>query len=283
MKNIALLVKIDTDEGIKCAIETIGILSSLDCNLYIAYDYSELFGNIGNVIYVEKDRLYDNAECVIVFGGDGTIMRAAHSTDLPILAVNLGRIGYLAELEPNELGLLTELVDDNFTLSNRMMLRCIVQKNNETSYETNNILNEIVLSKGESSDMPEIELYCIDQEVGKYIADGLICATPTGSTAYSLAAGGPIVDPHLSVFCISHICPQSFYAKPLIINGLSTLTFYKGKRAHGRLELFADGEHITEIEDGDSVFVSRSEKETRFIKIKQNNSYSVMRSKMTEI
>lgn len=283
MKHIALMLKTDTLQGIECAKKAIDILLNNGCALYIDETNRDIIGECENVIYCQESNLYDNAECVVVFGGDGTIMRAAHNTELPILAVNLGRIGYLAELELDELDLLKELVNDNFTLSYRMMFRCMISRGDELIYETKNILNEIVLSKGELSVMPEIELYCNDQEVGKYIADGLICATPTGSTAYSLAAGGPIVDPELNLFCISHICPQSFYAKPLIMNGKSVLCFKKGKRAHGKLQLTADGKFIAEITDEDVVSIARGKKETKFIKIKQNNRYSVMRSKMTEI
>ena len=283
MKHIALMLKTDTLQGIECAKKAIDILLNNGCALYIDETNRDIIGECENVIYCQESNLYDDAECVVVFGGDGTIMRAAHNTELPILAVNLGRIGYLAELELDELDLLKELVNDNFTLSHRMMFRCMISRGDELIYETKNILNEIVLSKGELSVMPEIELYCNDQEVGKYIADGLICATPTGSTAYSLAAGGPIVDPELNLFCISHICPQSFYAKPLIMNGKSVLCFKKGKRAHGKLQLTADGKFIAEITDEDVVSIARGKKETKFIKIKQNNRYSVMRSKMTEI
>ena len=111
----------------------------------------------------------------------------------------------------------------------------------------------------------------------------MICSTPTGSTAYSLAAGGSIIDPGMECFAVSPICPQSFYAKPLVFGGCSTLEFKKGKRGHGRVFLTADGEFIAEIDENDIVTVKKSEYETRLIKIKKNNFYSVMRSKATEI
>jgi NAD+ kinase len=132
-----------------------------------------------------------------------------------------------------------------------MRLRCTVSRGGEVIYESHKILNEIVLSKGSHSAMPEIEVYCNDEEVGKYFSDGLICATPTGSTAYSLSAGGPILDPSCGSFCISHICPQSFYAKSMVFGQKNVLTFRKGKRGHGDLFLTADGQLITEIKDGD--------------------------------
>ena len=283
MKNIALLLKTDTEKGITCGKEAIDFLLKNGCTLFIKENQRELIGERQNIIFTPEEALYDNAECVVVFGGDGTIMRAAHSTDLPILAINLGRIGYLAELETNELHLLKELVDDNFKIDYRFRLRCIVSRGKEVVYESRKILNEIVLSKGSYSAMPEIEVYCNDEEVGKYFSDGLICATPTGSTAYSLSAGGPILDPHSGCFCISHICPQSFSAKSMVFHQHNVLTFRKGKRGHGDLFLTADGEFITEIKDGDEVLIARAKNETKLIKIKKNNFYSVMRSKLSEI
>jgi len=131
--------------------------------------------------------------------------------------------------------------------------------------------------------MPEIELVCNGEEVGKYFADGLIAATPTGSTAYSLASGGSIVDPGMECFCVTPIAPQSFYAKPLIFSGGSVLQFKKGVRGHGSLFLISDGDYVTEICDDDKVTVRKSVEGTKLIKIKKNNFYSVMRSKMTEI
>jgi len=282
MKKIALLLKTDTEKGIMCGKEAIDILLDLGCTLFAEEKHKEIIGERQNLTYTSEKNLYNDAECVVVFGGDGTIMRAAHSTDLPILAINLGRIGYLAELETNELHLLKELADNNFTIDYRMRLRCTVCRGEEVIYESHKILNEIVLSKGSHSAMPEIEVYCNDEEVGKYFSDGLICATPTGSTAYSLSAGGPILDPSCGSFCISHICPQSFYAKSMVFGQKNILTFRKGKRGHGDLFLTADGQLITEIKDGDEVLIARGKIETRLIKIKKKSFFRVMRSKLSE-
>ena len=283
MKNIALIIKKDTDEGIKAAIRTVDILTELGCTLFLKEEDVDLALKGDNIVYKDEASLYNDGQCVIVFGGDGTIMRTAHKTNHPILGVNLGRIGYTAELETDELELLKELVAGNYTVENRMMIDYSVTKNGVCVQGDTPVLNEIVLSKGGFSVMPEIELICNGEEVGKYFADGLICATPTGSTAYSLAAGGSIIDPGMECFAVSQICPQSFYAKPLVFGGASVLEFRKGKKGHGRVMLTRDGEYVTEIELGDVVTVKKSSAYTRFIKIKKNNFYSVMRSKMTEI
>lgn len=282
MKKIALSIKNDTEEGLSVARKTVDILSEQGCMLYLPVTDKKYIGDRKSVYYLDESSVFYDAECVIVFGGDGSIMRTAHRTRLPILGVNLGRIGYIAELETNELQLLKELVNDNFSIENRMMLNYLVEKNGEKTAEAN-VLNEVVLSKGGYSVMPEIELMCNGEEVGKYFADGLICATPTGSTAYSLAAGGSIIDPGMECFGVSQICPQSFYAKPLIFGGTSVLKFKKGSRGHGKIILTADGVFVCEIESGDVVTVKKSDVYTKLIKIKKNNFYSVMRSKMTEI
>ncbi len=282
MKKIALIIKNDTEDGLNVARETVDILSEHRCILYLPESDKKYIGDRENVFYCDEDVVCNEAECVIVFGGDGSIMRTAHRTKLPILGVNLGRIGYIAELETDELQMLKELLCDNFSIENRMMLNYTVKKNGVKTAEAN-VLNEVVLSKGGYSVMPEIELVCNGEEVGKYFADGLICATPTGSTAYSLAAGGSIIDPGMECFGVSQICPQSFYAKPLIFGGSSVLEFRKGSRGHGKVVLTGDGEVVCEIEEGDVVTVKKSDVYTKLIKIKKNNFYSVMRSKMTEI
>ena len=215
MKKIALSIKNDTEEGLGVARKTVDILSEQGCVLYLPETDKRYVGDRKNVFYRDESSVFEETECVIVFGGDGSIMRTAHKTRLPILGVNLGRIGYIAEIETNELQMLKELVNDNFSIENRMMLNYSVLKNGEKTAESN-VLNEVVLSKGGYSAMPEIELVCNGEEVGKYFADGLICSTPTGSTAYSLAAGGSIIDPGMECFGVSPICPQSFYAKTLI-------------------------------------------------------------------
>ena len=282
MKKIALSIKNDTEEGLNVARKTVDILTAQACILFFPEEDKKYIGERENVIYRDESSVFDDAECVIVFGGDGSIMRTAHITRLPILGVNLGRIGYIAELETNELDLLKELVNGSFSIENRMMLEYSVIKNGKKTAKAH-VLNEVVLSKGGYSVMPEIELVCNGEEVGKYFADGLICATPTGSTAYSLAAGGSIIDPGMECFGISQICPQSFYAKPLIFGGASVLEFRKGSRGHGRVVLTADGDFVCEIDSGDIVTVKKSDLCTKLIKIKKNNFYSVMRSKMTEI
>lgn len=283
MKKIALIIKNDTEEGIKAARETVCRLSSLGCTLYLSEDNEGIVERETNIVYKPDGQVFDDAECVIVFGGDGTIMRTAHITRLPILGINLGRIGYIAELETDELHLVDELVHGNYSIESRMMLSYSVTKDGICEEGDTAVLNEIVLSKGGHSVMPEIELICNGEEVGKYFADGLICSTPTGSTAYSLAAGGSIIDPGMECFAVSQICPQSFYAKPLVFGGSSVFEFRKGVRGHGKLVLTRDGEFVTEIEYGDVVTVKKSDIETKLIKIKKNNFYSVMRSKMTEI
>ncbi len=282
MEKIALIIKKYTQEGMAVAKEAVDILSEQGCELYLPDKSMGYIGQKENVFYRNESCIFDGAEAVIVLGGDGSIMRTAHRTRLPILGVNLGRIGYMAELETNELQMIKALLNDSFSIENRMMIKYSVEKNGKKTAEAN-VLNEIVLSKGGYFTMPEIELVCNREEVGKYFADGLICATPTGSTAYSLAAGGSIIDPGMECFGVSQICPQSFYAKPLIFGGESVLEFKKGSRGHGKVVLTGDGDFVCEIESGDVVTVKKSDVYTKLIKIKKNNFYSVMRSKMTEI
>ncbi|HBL85421.1 MAG: hypothetical protein A2Y17_11985 [Clostridiales bacterium GWF2_38_85] len=223
----------------------------------------------------------EQAEAIIVLGGDGTILPLAGS-EKPLLGINLGHTGYMAELEKDELDSLNALVSNEFIIEKRMMLDIyLIKSGNEKYFES--VLNEAVLSKGAVSHMIDIELTSCGKSVSVYSADGLIVATPTGSSAYSMAAGGPIIDPRLEVICITPVCSHSLLSsRPLIFppDEEIELRFLptRGKKAF----LSADGRKTVEIDENTGVKIIRSEKTTKLIRIKGHTFCDTLYRKLSK-
>ena len=218
----------------------------------------------------------DNYDVIITIGGDGTIIHAAKAgaiLDIPILGINAGRIGYLASISSDELLLFSRLKTGDYFTEERMLLEV------EHNGQVYNCLNEAVISKGSLSRMIDIDL-CVDNSVFSYRADGVIASTPTGSTAYSMSAGGPVVDPSLDLFIITPICSNSLYDRPIILNGDSVINVNTDGPQGAEVFLTIDGEFSVKIESGDSLKIKRAKHTVKLIKIKDSSFYETLSEKM---
>lgn len=289
MKKIAVITKPDRDPGLALAARAIKTLRSAGLVCILRPEDRHALGDLSEddgVVFSSSGELPKDAFCAVVFGGDGTIMRLSHESsakNIPILGVNLGRVGYLTEIEPDEIPLLSSLASDGLTLEKRMMLRSSIISDGKTVSENVHSLNDIVVSKGAISSMAEIVLKSGGALVGRYVCDGIIIATPTGSTAYSLAAGGSVIEPSLECISMTPLAPQSFYSKPIIFGGDAVLEVTKGERGHGELYVTCDGGDYAELKTGDVLRVDKSPLAARFIHIKQNHFCSVLNSKMSDL
>lgn len=224
------------------------------------------------------DSVNENDICdfVITIGGDGTIIHAAKSVcekNIPILGINAGRVGYLANITPDELQLISALKTGKYSIEERMML--CVELNDDKYY----CLNEAVISKGSLSRMIDIKLL-VDGNPIFYRADGLIASTPTGSTAYSMSAGGPIVDPKMDMFIITPICSNSLFDRPMILNGNSLITVSTEIKQKVDTFLTVDGEISLPIKKGDRLTIRRADTTAKLIKIKNCSFYETLSEKM---
>ncbi len=215
-------------------------------------------------------------DLIITIGGDGTIIHAAKAGaehNIPILGINAGRVGYLADISADELALLSALKDGTYKTEERMLLEVTLR--NEKYY----CLNEAVISKGSLSRMIDIKL-AVDGYPIAYRADGLIAATPTGSTAYSMSAGGPIVDPALDLFLITPICSNSLFDRPIILNENSVLEVSAVCPQNTEAYLTIDGERSIKIMPDDHLTIKKASHTARLIKIKNNSFYETLSEKM---
>ncbi len=234
---------------------------------------------------MQMDEIYACAEAVIVLGGDGTILEAARRAaqrGTPILGINLGRVGYMAELELNELDLLPRLITEDYTLDTRTMLHVEQYSASGKPKVRTYALNDAVISNGSTARIVDLELSENNMPVTRYRADGLIIATPTGSTAYSLSAGGAIVDPRLGCFCVTPICPYSLGARPLLFPDSASLQIKNICQRERNLFLTVDGRTNYELFRNETVRITRSPLVTNLIRIKNNGFYQILRTKMKE-
>ena len=228
--------------------------------------------NIHEVFGVEQ------ADLIISLGGDGTMLISAKEAirgNIPVLAINMGSLGYLAEIKPQDaVKMLQDYENGNYKLEERSFL--------EVRYEDNIFygLNELVITKGgHEAHLIQVEVYSNDIFVNKYRADGIIVATPTGSTAYSLSAGGSIVHPGLNALTITPLAPQSLTARPIIVNGCEVLSF-KATSRDDAVHLNIDGNQWFQIQKGDLVSARISDKKVKIIKPMNSDYYSILRQKL---
>lgn len=226
----------------------------------------------------------DNAEKCDIFltiGGDGTILRwgkKAAACGKALLGVNTGRLGFMATLEKDSLSKLSSLADGSCKISTRMMLD--VEVNSDKGTTKFNALNDVVLFKGTTSKLPEYIVLSGDTEVERVRADGVIISTPTGSTAYSLSAGGPIIDPKLSCFEVTALSPHTLFNRPMIFSVDEPLKAGYIAYENSEVYLSADGGNPMQLFPNDTVSISKSKLELKLIDVDGASFYSSVHNKL---
>ena len=235
--------------------------------------------------FLPAEESYKSVDAIIVLGGDGTILESARRAapfGVPVMGLNLGRLGYMAELEMSELDQIARIVLGDYKLEKRSMLNIELLNANGETRKNEYALNDAVLSNGTISRVVDLELYEGGSKIANYRADGMIIATPTGSTAYSLAAGGAIVDPRLACFCVTPICPHSLLSRPLIFPDSACLEIKNVCHREKTLFLTVDGRVNYELVLGEAVRITRSPLTTSFIRLKEESFYEKLRQKMND-
>ena len=227
------------------------------------------------------DRELQNAELVVCFGGDGTILHMAKTAtrkNIPILGVNIGTMGFMAELESTELDQLARLAKDDYILDRRMMLDVVVQRDRDIIFHDIG-LNDVVITKGAIARIAHLAVKCDGVEAIQCAGDGVIIATPTGSTAYSLSAGGPIVEPEASNILITPICAHDVMSRCIVASDQRTITVELVHNARRNAYLSVDGGKALRLNMGDVVTIKRSSLQTKLIRLKDRSFYDVVNMK----
>jgi NAD+ kinase len=225
---------------------------------------------------------YESMELIIVVGGDGTILRVARDLacwNLPVLGINMGHKGFLAEIEVEQMErFLQYIATGQFTCHERMMLDTRLRRQDKelAAYLA---LNDIVISRGPFSRIIEVESYINNDFMESYSGDGLIVATPTGSTGYSLSAGGPIVNPTMQLFVITPICPHSLYNRSVIISGNDLISLQVDSR-QVEVMLTVDGQVRHTLEDHDQIIICRSEQTVKLVSFQGYTFFRMLHQKL---
>ncbi|MCI9625523.1 MAG: NAD(+)/NADH kinase [Clostridia bacterium] len=222
--------------------------------------------------------LYKRADCIIGLGGDGTLLSIAPKASLydkPMFGVNLGRVGFLSSVEVDTFEeKWKQIMRGEYRIESRMMLETDYQSRKRTA------LNDVVITRESFSRMIELQIHVDGIMVDSYMADGIIIATPTGSTAYSLSAGGPVVHPNMDTILITPICPHDLYARPIVLPADRTVSIKIGNTYRYTAKITVDGRRDRVMTCGDELFVTRAQSSCKLIKVDGKSFYDIVREKI---
>ena len=227
------------------------------------------------------DREMPGAYMVICFGGDGTIMhmaKAATRQGVPILGVNIGTLGFMAELESGELELLKKIANEEFTIDDRMMLDVTVQRERDILFH-DICLNDVVVTKGAVARVIHLNVNCDGVQAMGCSGDGIIVATPTGSTAYNLSAGGPIVEPEAANILVTPICAHDMVSRSIVASDKRVITVALTKNMRRSAYLSVDGGKAVRMNMGDVATIKKSPLTTKLVRLKDRSFYDVVNQK----
>lgn len=281
MKVIGLLVNHTKPMAKDVARRLIGIIEKNGAIARVDETTAAVIGRI-DLLLPQAD-FADQVDLLFVLGGDGTILGFARKfakTGLPLLGINIGHLGFLSEAEPQDLEeSVKRVLEGNYCLENRLMLEAQVERDGQVIYEDLIALNEIGISKDRFGTMVTCRLFVEDMYVDQYTGDGLLISTPTGSTAYSLSCGGPIVSPHIDVMLITPICPHTLHSRPLVIAADQEVRV-EVSGTHEEMVLLVDGQDFRTLENHDIIRVRQAPYKTKLIKWRDREFFDVLRRKL---
>lgn len=281
IKSIAVMPNLTKTGAYETSLQAIQILSELGMQILMECSLSRLYKDENIIFFGSEYTMLKSCDMVLTIGGDGTIIHAARKSaplDKPLLGINTGRLGFVAELEPNELDMLQRIAEGNYSIEKRMMLK-VTCKNNEFY-----AMNDAVISRGSLSRLIDIDVSLAEDRgyICSYRADGLIVSTPTGSSAYSLAAGGPVVEPTMKCIVMTPVCSHSLFARPVVFSHKSQLAVSASCDDNTQVYLTLDGAKTLTIARSDIIYITSSKIETKLIKLKDKSFYKVLNDKFTE-
>ena len=283
MKNIILAPNPYRDKNFQTVRNAVDVLKGAGLNprVCLPFDIDRSYELPKDIRFHRLDREIGNAEMVICFGGDGTILhmaKAATKRGIPILGVNIGTMGFMAELESSELDKLALLADGNYMLDNRMMLDVTIQRDRDIIYH-DICLNDVVITKGAVARIVHLQVKCDGVCAMESGGDGVIISTPTGSTAYNFSAGGPVVEPDAKNIIITPICAHDVASRCIVASDRRTITVEMVHNARRNAYLSADGGHAVRLNMGDVATIKKSNLETKLVRLKNRSFYDVISAK----
>ncbi len=283
MKRAILTPNPYRDKNFNTVREAMRILldAGMEVRLCLPFEVDKTYDLPKDLRFYRLDREINNTDVVICFGGDGTILHTAKLATrcgVPVLGVNIGTMGFMAELECTELEQLARLATDDFTLDSRMMLDVTVQRDRDIIFHEL-CLNDAVITKGAVARIVHLNVDCDGVQAMECGGDGIVVATPTGSTAYSLSAGGPIVEPDAGNILITPICAHDIGSRCIVVSDKRRITVQLVKNARRNAFLSVDGGKALRLNMGDVTTVRKSERVTKLIRLKNRSFFDVIHTK----
>lgn len=278
--NVLIIPNFEKKNTVACTREICHELTRFGAGVLMEEE-EKAFVNLPFVGYGTFEDQIRACDVVIAIGGDGTIIHAAKRAvlyDKPLLGVNAGRLGFLAGVEQNEIYLLKKLVERDYQTDSRMMLE--VKHHTSQATHTYFALNDAVISKGALSKMVESKIYCMGRFVTSYRADGIILSTPTGSTAYAMSAGGPILEPSLDSISLTPISPHSLFDRTIVFAPDNELLIHTDAEPDTEIYLTIDGEEGIRLSPEDRLTVKKSGISVKMIRLQEKPFYEVLNQKL---
>lgn len=287
MKNLILTPNPYRDKNFQTLRNAIRILK--DCGFQVKvclpFEVDHAYELPKDIHFSRLDRELPNADMVICFGGDGTILhmaKAATRKGIPLLGVNIGTMGFMAELESSELEKLKLLSAGKYQIDSRMMLDIIVQRDRDIIFH-DICLNDAVITKGAVARIVHLAVRCDGIQAMECGGDGIVIATPTGSTAYSLSAGGPIVEPEADNIIITPICSHDVASRCIVASGQRVISVGMTSLSRRNAYLSVDGGKTLRLNMGDEVIIRKSKLETKLVRLNERSFYDVVNMKFRKV
>ena len=287
MKKVILTPNPYRDKNFQTVREAMEIVKNagMEVKLCLPFEVDKSYDLPKDLTFHRLDREIQNADFVICFGGDGTILHMAKTAtrhNVPILGVNIGTMGFMAELESTELQQLARLATGDFTIDSRMMLDVTVQRDRNIIFHEL-CLNDAVVTKGAVARIVHVSVSCDGIQAMECGGDGIIVATPTGSTGYNLSAGGPIVEPDTQSILITPICAHDLLSRCIVASPERVITMELTRNARRNAFLSVDGGKAIKLAMGDVTTVRRSKKQAKLIRLNDRSFYDVIHTKFNHV
>ena len=284
MKRVAIVPTLRKEQDAQYTAQTIAEFLRQGASVWMDTRYAKEYAG-ENVYFADAEDVYKNCDLIVVLGGDGSILRAAQAAlryDVPLFGINLGRLGYMAEIEKNELSLIERIYTGKYSIEKRMLLSVGILQADGTLLKIGDALNDVAVGRGGYSHTIDIHLLADGRSVRTMRSDGVVICTPTGSTAYSMSAGGSVLDPTLECICVTPVCPLSRYACPIVFSGNSTIEILHDDERSAQWNLVVDGEEERPLYIGEKLVITKSEKMVKMLSVKDEGFFETLNQKISK-
>lgn len=281
MKTVGIVPNYDKEAAMGMVKELVEFLKTKDCKPVLTYNIAELTGL--NELGVTKFELYSKSDFIIVLGGDGTLLdtgRKAAKYGTPLLGINMGTMGFLASADGSDANeTIEKVLKGECKLEKRLMLESEITSDSDTQ-KTYNAVNDVCITRGVFTKITSYSIFVNDEYVATFRADGIIISTPTGSTAYNLSAGGPVLKPDISCMVITPICAHSLHSRSIVVSADDVIRVDASFGSNGDIIMSMDGQTSVILNNGDSINIRKSEHTVNIIKTNRMGFYDILRKKL---